>query len=115
MQIGKRQRYNATTKEWDETPIHLKDERRFQPIHLIGKTSTGKTAAMLDWAYQDIRDGHGICFIDPRGDAVPQLIGHIPKDRWDDVVLLDFSDYEFPVGLNIFDRIHPDRWDFVTQ
>jgi outer membrane biosynthesis protein TonB len=39
--------------------------------------------------------------LDPHGDLVEQILAIIPEKRIKDVVLLDLSDTEFPVGFNI--------------
>jgi len=39
--------------------------------------------------------------LDPHGDLIERVIEHIPPERWDDVVLVDPADEEYPVGFNI--------------
>src|SRR5207247_2046250 len=50
---------------------------------------------------QDIQRGAGFAVLDPHGDLIDQILGQIPEERFDDVVLLDASDEEYPVGFNI--------------
>jgi hypothetical protein len=49
----------------------------------------------------DINRGAGVVVIDPKGDLVGRVADSIPKERWDDVVIIDVKDTEYPVGLNI--------------
>lgn len=39
--------------------------------------------------------------LDPHGDLVDEVLGHVPEERERDVVLLDPADEEYPVGFNI--------------
>ena len=50
---------------------------------------------------QDIRNGEGVCFIDPHGDAVEELLNLIPPERAEDVIYFNPSDTERPMGLNL--------------
>lgn len=38
---------------------------------------------------QDIINGHGVCFIDPKGDAIEKVLKRIPEHRIKDVILID--------------------------
>ena len=50
---------------------------------------------------QDIEAGRGVFLLDPHGDLCEDVLARIPAHRADDVILLDPSDAERPVGLNI--------------
>jgi hypothetical protein len=50
---------------------------------------------------QDIRNGEGICVIDPHGDLVEELLPKIPPKRAEDVIHFDPSDTQCPLGLNL--------------
>jgi len=51
---------------------------------------------------EDICAGKGVALLDPHGDLSEDLLVRIPPERLKDVVFIDPSDSEFPVGLNIF-------------
>ena len=55
---------------------------------------------LLALVEQDLRDGRGIVVIDPKGDLVDDILARVPDERLDDVVVLDPTDLERPVGLN---------------
>ena len=38
---------------------------------------------------QDITYGHGLCFIDPHGDVIDAMLDYIPKERIEDVCIID--------------------------
>lgn len=70
-----------------------------QHLHVIGPTGTGKSTALAALISQDLRDGHGVVVVEPKGDLVEAVLGRVSVPRQDDVVVLDPSD-EAPVGLN---------------
>jgi hypothetical protein len=50
---------------------------------------------------QDMRNGEGLAVLDPHGDLIDEILGHVPEERIADVVLLDPSDEDFPIAFNI--------------
>jgi hypothetical protein len=50
---------------------------------------------------QDIEQGAGLAVLDPHGDLIEDVLARIPKERAEDVVLIDPADTDYPVGLNI--------------
>lgn len=81
--------------------ITLNRDQRVRHMHLIGASGTGKSNLMLNLIRQDIANGEGLAVLDPHGDLIDRVLETIPEDRVDDVILLDPSDEEFPVGFNI--------------
>jgi type IV secretory pathway TraG/TraD family ATPase VirD4 len=89
------------------------DRRRHQ--YIIGRTGTGKTELMKNMAIQDIRNGEGVCIVDPHGDLVEDVLQYIPKGRAKDVILFEPSDMDRPLGLNMLE-VHADsEKDFAVQ
>jgi predicted DNA-binding transcriptional regulator AlpA len=82
-------------------PVTLSPEQRVQHTYVIGASGTGKSTLLLNLIIQDILNGEGIAVLDPHGDLIDEVLGHIPESRFGDVVLLDPSDEEYPVGFNI--------------
>jgi len=83
------------------TLVSLSPEQRLRHMHIIGATGTGKSTLLLKLIIQDIENGLGVGVLDPHGDLIDRILGYIPEERFDDVVLLDPSDSDYPVGLNI--------------
>lgn len=81
--------------------VSLNPEQRGRHIYLIGASGTGKSTLLLNMIVQDIQNGQGIGVLDPHGDLIDAILGHVPSERYDDVVLLDPSDDQYPVGFNI--------------
>jgi len=68
-------------------------------------------------AVQDIQEGRGVCIIDPHGDLIESILGLVPKERFEDVVVFDPSDLERPIGLNTLetDPNKPEQKTFVIN
>lgn len=92
--------------------IAKKDRRRH--MYIIGKTGVGKSQLMMEMALQDIREGRGVCFIDPH-DTVEQIMELIPPERAEDVIYFNPSDTERPLGLNMLETETEDQRHFVVS
>lgn len=95
-------------------PVYISDEDRLRHIYIIGKTGTGKSEMLVDLIMQDIKAGHGVCFMDPHGDAVEDLLQMIPPERAEDVIYLNPSDTERPMGLNLLEAKTEDQKHFAA-
>jgi hypothetical protein len=60
---------------------------------------------MLKIMLEQMKAKHGVGFVDPTGDGVEDLMCRIPENRWEDVVVVDPTDEQFPVGITVFNRI----------
>jgi DNA helicase HerA-like ATPase len=98
-----------------ETPIYMKREDRRRHTYIIGRTGTGKTELMKNMAIQDIRNGEGICIVDPHGDFVEDVLQYIPKNRAEDVILFEPFNLERPFGLNMLEIKDESEKDFAIQ
>ena len=67
---------------------------------ILGQTGVGKTTFLLNVLTQLVEQGAGIAFLDPHGDAVEELLEHIPRRRTRDVVYLKPSDVGRPIPYN---------------
>src|SRR5262249_7154472 len=52
--------------------------QRFQGVFGIGATGTGKTTLDLNMIMADIRQGRGICLVEPHGDLTRNIIAAMP-------------------------------------
>jgi len=84
-----------------EVPLFYKD--RETHVNIVGKTRMGKSTLMFNMIEQDIRNGKGVGVIDPHGKLVDDILHRvIPREREKDVVLFRASDWDFPIGFNVF-------------
>ncbi len=79
----------------------LNTSQRLKHMHVIGATGTGKSTFLQSCIVQDIHLGNGIACLDPHGDLIESILPYIPESRYSDVIIVDPSDTEFPVGFNI--------------
>jgi hypothetical protein len=98
-----------------ERKIAIGDDDRRRHMFIIGATGTGKTELMKSMIMQDIRNGKGICFMDPHGDAVEDILKMIPPERAEDVIYFRPSDTERPMGLNLMEANTEDQKHFISS
>jgi len=97
------------------TPIYISEDDRLRHLYVIGRTGVGKTEIMKNMAAQDIKNGKGVCVVDPHGDFIEDILSIIPRERAEDVILFDPSDLERPLGLNMLDVKDERHKDFIVQ
>lgn len=88
-------------------PVAMDDRLRFRHTYVIGQTGTGKSTLLLQMALHDIAQGRGVAVMDPHGSLIENILLRFPEDRIDDLVLVDVTDIEHPVGFNIL-RVNED-------
>lgn len=98
-----------------ETTVKLNPLDRRRHLYIIGQTGTGKSYLLRNLIKQDIDGGAGVGVIDPHGDLVEAILGLVPPHRFDDVVLFDPADTEWPSGLNLLEAATPQEKDFAIQ
>ncbi len=90
-------------KSLGATPVKLgipiKDSLEHTVI--LGPTGAGKSTVMQNLIMSDIQAERSVLVIDPKADLVNDILSQIPKERADDVVVVDPSS-NCPVGLNPF-------------
>lgn len=99
----------------EERVFGIKTDDRRRHMYIIGKTGMGKTNLLENLAIQDIRAGHGMCFIDPHGDVAQKLIKAVPPERINDVIYFDPADQKFPIAFNILEQVAPDQRSLVAS
>lgn len=96
-------------------PVRLSRDDRRRHLYAVGQTGTGKTTMFESMIMADIGAGAGLCVIDPHGDLIEKLLGKIPKERAEDVVLFDPCDMERPVGFNMLEYETEAQKFFLVQ
>src|SRR5258706_11068135 len=102
-----------------EERVLLPKSSRLQGTYLIGATGTGKTGSLKNLAMQDIRQGIGVCVLDPHGDLINDIIAGLSDKEVQRVILLDTLETEYQgthyyPGLNIFQCEDPAN-DLLAQ
>lgn len=89
------------TYRQEERDVFLNYEDMIKHTYIIGKTGTGKSTLLANIFTQFMQYNIGSCIVDPHWDLVDTCLYHIPSFRYNDVVLIDISDTEFPIWLNL--------------
>lgn len=95
--------------------VCIASEDRRRHVYVVGQTGTGKTTLLKTLIAEDMEAGEGLCVIDPHGDLFRDLLGRVPKSRVDDVVVLDPTDADYPVGLNLLEYETESQRHFLVQ
>lgn len=95
-------------------PVFIQKDDRRRHMYVIGKTGVGKSEFLKDMILQDIRNGEGVCFIDPH-DTIEKLLPLIPPQRAEDVILFDPSDITRPMGLNMLEADTEEQKHYVVS
>lgn len=98
-----------------ERNIYMSDEDRMKHTYIIGRTGTGKTELLKSMILQDMRAGRGLCFLEPHGDGIEELLQMVPPERAEDVILFDPTDTERPLGFNLLEVRNEDEMHFVAS
>lgn len=86
-----------------ERNIYMSEEDRMRHMYIIGRTGTGKTELLKSMIIQDMRAGRGLCFLEPHGEGIEQLMELVPPERAEDVIFFDPADRERPLGFNLLE------------
>jgi Type IV secretion-system coupling protein DNA-binding domain len=82
-------------------PLALLPEDRLRHMWAIGPPGVGKSTLLGNMICQDITAGFPLLLLDPGDDLVRDVLARVPENRRDDVVVLDPTDIDRPIGFNI--------------
>jgi hypothetical protein len=98
-----------------EIPFGIKAKDRTRHTYVIGKTGMGKSTLLENFAVQDIQNGEGLCVIDPHGSMAERLLDFIPESRVKDVVYFAPFDTEYPMALNVLEKVDQEKRHLVAN
>ena len=100
-----------------ERTIHMTELDRMRHLYVIGQTGTGKSKFLTNLIIQDIKQGNGVCMIDPHGTDIEDVLGAIPPEREQDIIYFDPSRMDRVIGLNMleYDITKPEQKTFVVN
>ncbi len=109
-----------------QRPVALRVVDSCHHVHVLGPNGTGKSTLLAQMILSDIQAGRGTVVIEAKGDLVRDLLGLLPVDVADRVVLIDPDDRHPSPSLNalgggdvdmtvdnlvgIFHKIYADYW-----
>ncbi|MBU2566278.1 type IV secretion system DNA-binding domain-containing protein [Patescibacteria group bacterium] len=97
--------------------VRMKPQDRRRHMYIIGKSGGGKSVLLKSLIKQDIEEGRGVCVMDPHGDLARECIEFVPKERAEDVIYFNPTDYERPMALNMleYDLSNPYQKTFAVE
>ncbi|MBX4199058.1 DUF87 domain-containing protein [Candidatus Parcubacteria bacterium] len=100
-----------------EKEVRISAEDRLRHLYVIGQTGTGKSTLLKNIIIQDIKNGEGVCMIDPHGHDVLDVLANIPPERAGDVIYFDPASVDRPMALNMleYDQSRPEEKTFVVN
>jgi hypothetical protein len=91
-------------------PLALATADRLRHTWVLGPTGVGKSTLLANLIRQDMEAGRGLVVLDPKGDLVTDALARVPEQRRNDVLVLDPSATDRPVGVNVLatraDELH---------
>ncbi len=99
----------------EETPVYMSRDDRRRHTYILGRTGGGKSVLLANMAIQDIKNGEGVCVVDPHGDLVQDILERAPKERAEDIIVFEPFDMDRPVGLNMLQVDSEEQKDFAVQ
>jgi type IV secretory pathway VirB4 component len=70
----------VTTYRDQNTLFGIKRKDRRQHVYILGKSGTGKSVLMFNMIIQNIKNGEGVCVVDPHGELVEGVLSSIPPE-----------------------------------
>ena len=98
-----------------ERNIYIGEQDRMRHMYVIGRTGTGKTELLKSMIIQDMRAGRGLCFLEPHGEGIEQLLELVPPERAEDVIFFDPTDRDRPIGFNLLEVKNIDEMHIVAS
>lgn len=107
----------TNTFRGNSTEVRLTAQDRLRHVYVIGQTGTGKTGLIQTLIAQDMKNGDGVCFIDPHGTDVLNILSLVPPERYEDVIYFDPAHIDRPFGLNLleYDPARPEQKTFIVN
>lgn len=90
-----------------ERPLAIDYESLLRHVYVLGPTGTGKTTLLANMAAQDMAGGFGVIVMESKGDLFNTVLNYVPRERINDVVVLNVADMAYPVGFNLLEQGNP--------
>lgn len=83
---------------------------RFEHTYILGKTGTGKSVCMERMAFDDIRQGLSVIYIDPKGESCKRLY-HLAPDK----EKVNYISVKKPMIINPLNKANTDINDIISE
>lgn len=116
MPLNKEITYLGITTYRDKNQLFgIKRKDRRQHVYILGKSGTGKSVLMFNMIIQNIKNGDGVCLVDPHGENVEAILSAIPSYRMKDVIYFNPADTDHHIGFNVLELIDPQYKHLVAS
>jgi len=107
----------TNTYRGEEKNIYINEDDRRRHFYVIGQTGTGKSVLLKNMVAQDMEDGKGVCYIDPHGSDIEDILSRVPEDRVEDLIYFNPGNTERVMGLNMmeYDPRYPEQKTFIAN
>ncbi|MGF2948229.1 type IV secretory system conjugative DNA transfer family protein [Microbacterium alcoholitolerans] len=86
-----------------ERLVGLDPQSRLTHTVLLGPTGSGKSTLLEHLVIDDIKAGRACCVIEPKTQLIDRILATAPAEAAGQIVVLDATDEEAPVGFNPLD------------
>lgn len=88
-------------------PVALTQQSLMTHAWIAGRTGVGKSTLLENIAAQLMQEGAGLVMVEPSGDLTRKVLDLVPRGRVNDVIYIDPTDTDNPVGLNLMQGASP--------
>lgn len=101
--------FDLTLGQSDDGAVALSKSARNLHMQVVGLSGQGKSFFLEHMIRQDVRNGAGVCVIDPHGDMYDHLVDWLAKHRMQigrKIHLIHLAEGKWSVGFNPLARTH---------
>lgn len=107
--------FGQTNFRGESVRFGIKLEDRLRHTYIIGQTGTGKSTTIENMVIDDMREGRGLCVVDPHGELVDTILKFIPRERLNDLILVNPGDKDFSVGFNLLENTSAEEREQISS
>lgn len=100
---------------WSNIDFWIWPNDRRRHMYILGKTWMWKSTLLENMIVDDINKWRWVAVIDPHGDLAENILGLIPKERTNSVIIFDPSDVNFPIAFNMLEDVKEEHRSLVAS
>lgn len=100
---------------WSNLDFWVGPNDRRRHMYILWKTWMGKSTLLENMIVDDINKWRWVAVIDPHGDLAENILGLIPKERTNSVIIFDPSDVNFPIAFNMLEDVKEEHRSLVAS